>query len=134
MRFFNNLPWIGLGGFMILHGFAHSPAILGSWNLLSIDDVSRQPNFLLTNVSEGTLYVLGGIWFLAALSFVIAGIGVLRKAFWWPMMTAIALVLSFSMTILWRQDAAIGLVLNGGFMAVLMAMYLMGQLEERKFA
>jgi hypothetical protein len=134
MRFFNNLPWIALGGLMILHGFAHLPAILGSWKLATVDDVSFQPNVLFTNASDALVYALGAVWLVAALSFILAGVGVLRKSFWWPAATAFALVLSVSMTMLWQQDAAIGLVLNGFLMLVLMGLYLIGQLEERKFA
>jgi hypothetical protein len=134
MRFLSNLPWIGLGGLMILHGIAHSPAVLGSWKLASFEDVSFQPNVLFTSASDPLVYALGAVWFLAALSFIVAGIGVLRQAFWWPVVTAFALVLSVSMTLLWQQDAAIGLVLNGFLLVVLTAMYLLGQLEERQFA
>jgi hypothetical protein len=134
MRFLHYLPWIALGGLMILHGFAHTPAILGSWDIATFDDVSRQPNILLTNAGNTMILVLGGIWFLAAVSFIVAGIGVLRQAFWWPVVTALALTLSVTMTMLWRHDAAIGLLLNAVILAVMTAMYLIGQWEERKFA
>lgn len=134
MRFLHYIPWIALGGLMILHGFAHTPAILGSWGLATFEDVSRQPNMLLTSAGDGMLLVLGGLWFIAALSFIIAGIGVLRQAFWWPMMASLALVLSVSMTMLWRNDAAIGLLLNGVILAIMAAMYLVGQRQEHKIA
>jgi hypothetical protein len=134
MRFLNSLPWIALGGLMILHGFAHTPGILGSWNLATFDDVTRQPNVLFTNAGDGLLYVLGFIWFAAAISFVIAGIGVLRQAVWWPMMTAVALVLSLGVTLLWHQDAFIGLVLNAILLAIMAGLYLLGQFERRRFA
>jgi hypothetical protein len=134
MRFLHHLPWIALGGLMILHGFAHSPGVLGSWQLITFDDVSHQPNILLTNAGDVMMLFLGGIWFLAAISFVIAGIGVLRQSYWWPMATAVALVLSVAVTLLWRQDAAIGLLLNAVILVIMGTMYLMGQWEERKFA
>jgi hypothetical protein len=134
MRLLRYIPWFLIGGLMILHGIAHSPAILGSWNLLSIDDVTRQPNVWLTNVSDGMLFILGAIWFAAALSFVIAGIGVLRQAAWWPMAAALALVLSIPMTLLWRHDAFIGLTLNAILLGVLAALYLVGVRQEGEFA
>lgn len=134
MRFLSNLPWIGLGGLMILHGLAHSPAVLGSWKLATFEDVSYQPNVLLTSASEPLVYALGAVWLVAALSFIVAGIGVLRHAIWWPAATAFALVLSVGMTLLWQQDAAIGLVLNGVLLVVMMTLYMFGQLEERQFA
>lgn len=134
MRFLNYLPTIAFGGLMILHGIAHSPAILGSWGLAAFEDVSYQPNVLLTNAGDGMMLLLGGIWLLAALSFVAAGIGVLRQTFWWPLAASIALVLSVAMTMLWQQDAAIGLLLNGLILAIIGAMYLAGKWQERRFA
>jgi hypothetical protein len=134
MRFLHHLPWIAFGGLMILHGFAHSPGIFGSWQLITVEDVSHQPNILLTNAGDVMMLFLGGIWFLAAISFVIAGIGVLRQSSWWPMATAVALVLSVTITLLWRQDAAIGLLLNAVILVIMGTMYLMGQWEERRFA
>ncbi len=134
MRFLNYLPWIALGGLMILHGFAHTPGILGSWGLATFEDVSYRPNVLLTSAGDAMMIFLGSIWFLASLSFVIAGIGVLRQAFWWPMAASLGLVFSVAMTMLWRHDAAIGLLLNGVILAIMAGMYLVGQWEERKFA
>lgn len=134
MRFVRNLPWIIGGLFLILHGFAHMPAVFGSWNIATFDDVTRQPNFLLTSAGDTMIYVLGAVWFFAALSFVIAGIGVLRQSAWWPMMIALALVLSVPMTVLWREDAFAGLLINGVLLAAMGVWYLLGIREERQFA
>jgi hypothetical protein len=50
------------------------------------------------------------------------------------MMTAFALVVSLSMTMLWHQDAFIGLVLNAILLAIMAGLYLLGQFERRRFA
>lgn len=134
MRFLRSLPWLIGGVLLILHGFAHTPATLGSWGLATFEDVSRQPNFLLTSAGDGMLIILGTVWLLAAISFVFAGVGILRQSYWWPMMTALALVLSVPMTMLWRDDAVIGLLLNGILLAFMAVWYLIGMREERKFA
>jgi hypothetical protein len=134
MRVLNYLPWSALGFLMILHGIAHTPAVLGSWGLMNFEDVSHQPNVLLTNAGDNVVMILGGIWLLAALSFVIAGIGVLHQSHWWPTAACTALVLSIAMTMLWRYDAHIGLLLNAIILGILAAMYLASQWHSRKFA
>lgn len=132
MRLLKAIPWFGFGLFLILHGIAHSPAILGSWKLLdSIEDVSRQPNILLTNAGDGLIYVLGFFWLLAAVSFVIAGIAVLRTAYWWPMAVSLAIVLSLPMTMLWREDAVIGLIINALILAGMSGYFLIGIQQNR---
>jgi hypothetical protein len=134
MRLVYYLPWMLLGGLMSLHGVAHTPAVLGSWNLATFDDVSHQPNVLLTNAGDGLLMLLGGIWLLAALAFVVAGIGVLRQATWWPVATATAVVLSIPMTMLWREDAVVGLVLNALILGMMGVWFLTGTRRESQFA
>ena len=132
MRFLNALPWILLGVLMVLHGFAHLPAVLGSWGLATFDDVSFQPNVLLTGAGDNLVRVLGAVWFLAAVSYVVAGIGVLRRAYWWPLLTAVAIVLSLPMTMLWREDAVIGLVLNSAILALMAGWLLIGLQRTRQ--
>jgi hypothetical protein len=134
MGYFRSILLIFAGIVVILHGTVHVLGLLGSWNLVTFEDLSRQPNFLLTGASETTLYFLGAIWLFAAISFVAAGIGLLRRAQWWPLAMAMALVLSVPMTMLWREDAVVGLMLNGVLIAVMAGWYLLGIREEQKFA
>lgn len=120
-----------LGGMMILHGIAHLPAVLGSWGIATFEDVSTQPNVWMTNAGDGALYLLGSIWLLAAMSFVAAGFGAIRRLTWWPVTAALAIVLSVPMTILWQNDAAIGLVLNAVLMAIMAGWFLAGSVREK---
>jgi hypothetical protein len=132
MRFVHFLPYLMGGGLMILHGFAHLPGVLGSWDLATFEDVSRQPNLWLTNAGDGLLMVLGAIWLIAGVAFVVAGVGVLRKREWWPMVAALAIVVSVPMTILWRDDASIGLLLNAALLAILIGWMLLTSIKERQ--
>ena len=132
MRFLRFLPFIAVGFLLILHGFAHTPAILGSWDLATFDDVSRQPNALFTNASEGLLVVLGLFWLIAALSFVAAGVGLIRQTSWWPLAAGIALVVSTTMTLLWHNDAVVGLVLNIILLAAFMIWVVIGTMWQQQ--
>lgn len=131
MKRLHYLTSILIGGVMILHGIAHMPAVLGSWGIATFEDVSVQPNVWLTDAGDGMLQVLGAIWLLAAMSFVAAGVGAIRRAGWWPVITALALALSVPMTILWQDDAAIGLILNAILLLIMAGWYLVGSVREK---
>jgi hypothetical protein len=134
MRFLRNLPYIAVGLLMILHGFAHLPGVLGSWNLATFEDVSRQPNIILSNAGDTLIQVLGFFWLLALGAFIVAGIGVLRRAQWWAGATLIALAFSMPMTVLWIEDAVIGMVLNLAILLGILAWVLIASGETRKLA
>jgi hypothetical protein len=134
MRFLRNLPFIGLGLMMILHGFAHLPAVFGSWKLATFEDISYQPNIIFSNAGDTLVQVLGFIWLAAAIAFVVAGIGVLRRAQWWAGATLIALAFSMPMTVLWIEDAVIGMVLNLAILLGILAWVLITSGETRKLA
>jgi hypothetical protein len=72
------------GVLLIMHGVAHGPGVLGSWNMTTFEDISHQPNILLEHTGDGVVSLLGILFLLAGLTFVGAGIGVLRQAPWWP--------------------------------------------------
>jgi hypothetical protein len=117
MRHIRLVPVFMIGALLILHGFAHFPAVLGSWEFATFEDVSYQPNVLFTDASDALVRVFGVVWAAAALSFVVAGYAIARRASWWPRATAAALALSLPMTMLWREDAIAGLVINAAVLA-----------------
>jgi hypothetical protein len=123
--------WI-FGILLILHGFAHLPGVLGSWNIGTFEDVSRRPNILLQHASEPILYLLGLIYLVAGVTFIAAGFGLLRRASWWLTALAIALPLSFLVTILWWRDAILGLVINTIVLMVLAAAVFGPQLVQQR--
>lgn len=120
-----NTLWAGVkfafGMLLVLHGFAHSPAILEAWKLKTYEDISYRPNYLLEYASDTVVYGLGFVWLIAAGAFIVAGLGVIRRTFWWPHIATFATIVSFAMTILWKEDAIVGLALNAGLLVVLIA-------------
>ncbi len=116
---------------LILHGFAHLPGVLGAWKLKTFDDVSFQPNAIFTDASDTTVFLLGIVWFMAAIGFVVAGISVLVHYDWWPHIALRAVVTSLIPTILWNEDARIGLVLNIGLLIVVLGVLGWNRAEER---
>ncbi|MCC6790992.1 MAG: hypothetical protein IT336_04860 [Thermomicrobiales bacterium] len=108
---------------LILHGFAHIPAILSAWQLKSYEDVSRQPNALIPNAGETAVALLGIIWFVAAAAFIVTGVGLLLHVDWWAPVASLATCSSLLMTILWHEDAIIGLVINIALIPVFVGVF-----------
>ena len=114
-----SVPRLALGFFLVLHGLAHSPGVLGAWKLADFEDVSYQPNILLEDASDGVVALLGVVWLVAGAAFVLAGLGLLRRAVWWPRMTLFAAVVSLAVATLWREDAVVGLVIDIALLVLL---------------
>ncbi len=103
---------IAAGLVTVLHGIAHAPGALGSLELAAFEDVSYQPNAVFTDAGDGLMLVLGVLWAVAGALFVLAGIALaLNRRQMLPVL-ALALAVSLPLTILWYQDAVVGLVLN----------------------
>lgn len=109
--------WL-FGLFLFLHGFAHIPGILGAWRLKTYDDISHQPNSILPDASDTAIALLGIFWLVAAVSFVVTGAGIILRGDWWPPVASLATCSSLLMTILWHEDAIVGLVINIGLAVV----------------
>ena len=121
MRSVRAVPVILAGLLLIAHGLAHLPGILGSFDLATFEDASRQPNLLFTDAGDRAIQALGVVWTLAALSFVVAGAGMLFRRDWSRTAIWVALAFSLPVTVLWYQDAIVGLVLSVSIAVVLMA-------------
>jgi hypothetical protein len=121
MRFLRSVPVMLAGFLLIAHGIAHAPGVLGSFDLASFDDATRQPNALFTNAGDTLLYVLGVFWLVAALTFVVAGAGVALRMAWARQALVAAVAVSLPVTMLWYQDAVVGLVINIALLVILVA-------------
>jgi hypothetical protein len=119
MRYVQIAARYAFGMLLVLHGFAHSPGVLGSWKIAEFEDVSYAPNLLLEQAGDGAIRLLGGVFLLGGLAFVIAGLGVMRRATWWLPTALGATLVSLVVTTLWYQDALVGLVLNLVILVVL---------------
>lgn len=116
--------WLRIGAaiFLALHAIAHSPGILGAWKIAELEDASFRPNVLLTDASDTLVAVLGAFWLIAAVTYLMATVGLFRSAPWWRTATFIAALVSLAMCLLWLEDAIAGLVVN---IAILTALLLL---------
>jgi hypothetical protein len=110
-------PRIAFGVFLVLHGIAHAPGMLGAWKLATFENVSYQPNLILTDASDRVVYLLGALWLIAGLGVIAAGVSTILGKPWWTSAVAIATLVSIIPCTLWREDAVVGLAID---VAVLM--------------
>jgi hypothetical protein len=114
-----------VGIVLVLHGIAHAPGALGSLKLATFENVSYQPN-LLTSAGDGVVMLLGVFWVVAGIAFVFAGASIILRwhRAWFAVVTAVAI--SLPLTVLWYQDAVVGLVLNAVVLVAIVALKLAG--------
>jgi hypothetical protein len=63
--------------------------------------------------------ILGIFWFVAAIVFVVAAVGLIRKESWWTPVTLVACLLSIALTAAFLPYAKIGLLVDLALVAFL---------------
>lgn len=103
-----------IAAFFVLHGLVHLLGVTAYWRLGRVDGLAYK-----TTVGGGRwdlgdrgIRVYGGAFLLAALGFVIAGIGVASQATWWPPLVIGAALVSLAVTALDWETAHTGAILD----------------------
>ena len=98
------------GVFLALHGLIHLMGFVVPWKLATIEDLPYTTTLLNGSWDVGTtgIRVLGLLWLLAALGFVVAGTGLITRQKWWWTASLVVAVLSLVVTALQWPDAQFG--------------------------
>lgn len=102
------LQWI-LFGLLILHGLIHILGTLTEFNLVEIEDFSGKT---LISLSDATKKVLGVIWALVMIMFLVAAFGLYADLDWWRSLTIASIIISQILVIIWWPDAKFGTIAN----------------------
>ncbi|HEX3016027.1 MAG TPA: hypothetical protein VHQ46_06580 [Desulfobacteria bacterium] len=94
---------------IILHGLIH---LMGGVNELGLAKVEGLSGQTLVPIAGYLKSVLGILWFLAVVAFLIAGIGLLTNQTWWKAIAVGAVILSQVLIIIWWPAAKFGTVAN----------------------
>jgi len=116
-----------LGIFLILHGLIHLLGFLTGWKLVNIDDIPHRTTMLAgkVNIGEAGARILGVLWFLAAIAYIVAGVGLFILAPWWLGATIGVTWFSLLLCLLGFPDSQFGLYIDVILLAYL---YLGGML------
>jgi hypothetical protein len=112
--------------FFILHGLVHLLWLGSYWKLMEVDGIPYTTRVLAgrINVGDTGIRIVGILWAIATLAWVIAGLGLVFTASWWQAMTIGAALFSSVMCVLGLPVAKFGLLIN---IATLTVVFLNGQ-------
>jgi hypothetical protein len=105
---------IALAVILLGHGFAHLPGFLVPWQIARLKEMPYKTTVLADSVNIGDqgVRMVGILWLIAALTFVMSSIGVLARFPGWQSATLIATVFSFFLCIAGWPEARIGVFVN----------------------
>ena len=99
---------------LVLHGLIHLIGFVVNWELVTLKDMPYKTTVLAGKISVGDngIRILGVLWLLAAIGYVVAGVGLLLLAPWWFGITLWVTVLSLVLCILGWPDAQFGVYID----------------------
>jgi hypothetical protein len=114
-----------LAALMALHGVAHLVGFAGAWQLAPAKEIPYKTTVLAGHVQLGDagIRVMGVLWLVAALAFVVTAGGAALNAPWWTRGAVIAALASLVLTMVEWPEARIGLFVNLAILGVLLVMF-----------
>ena len=98
---------------LVIHGLIHAIGFAGAFNLAEFEGGSKTPtNFVTADIGTPTLKILGALWMVALVAFLLAATLLLMdSASWRPAAVAAALI-SMVPIAMWWQVSPMGAVAN----------------------
>jgi len=99
---------------LIVHGLVHLLGFVVPWRLATVESLAYKTTLLSGNldVGEAGIRVIGLLWLLAAIGFVVAGIAAFALHPWWRAVTLGVTLLSLVLCILDWPDTQLGVLIN----------------------
>lgn len=113
---------------LFVHGLLHVLGFLKQWQLATVSQLSGKA---LISLSDETSKLLGLVWLLSCLGFLLAMVSCLLQRDWWLIVAAISVVLSQSLIIIYWSDAHAGTLVNVCIALVLVLAYSHDRFEKK---
>jgi hypothetical protein len=103
-----------VGIFFVLHGLVHLLWLVVPWRITAVDGLPYATTVLAGRIDVGDagIRIVGLLWLLAAIGWVIAGIGVFLLAPWWQPVTIAVALFAAALCILGLPVAKYGLMID----------------------
>jgi hypothetical protein len=110
-----------LAFFLLAHGVAHLVGFVSSWKLATLAELPYKTTVFSGRVDVGDagIRVMGVLWLLAALAFLVAAIAVATEAGWAVGLTVVGVIASLMLCLAGWPDARIGVAVNVGLVLLL---------------
>jgi hypothetical protein len=104
---------IAIVALLAVHGVIHAVGFAGTWGLAEFQGASRVPtNFLRASPDDPIVRVLGAVWLLALMAFLVAAYLLLIDSAAWRPIALVAVLVSMVPVALWWRNAPMGGVAN----------------------
>jgi hypothetical protein len=106
---------------LVGHGLVHLPGFVVPWRLATLEEMPYKTTLLAGNLDVGAtgIRLVGLLWLLAAVGFVVAGGAVFTQHPWWVAVTLGVTLFSLALCILGWPEARFGLLVNLAILAYL---------------
>lgn len=96
------------------HGLIHILGFVVPWHLAKIEAMAYKTTVLSGNwdVGDAGIRVIGVIWLLTAIGFIIAAVGLFTSSPWWQTFTLWVVLISLVLCILGWPDSKAGVMVN----------------------
>lgn len=110
-----------LAFFLLAHGVAHLVGFVSSWKLATLAELPYKTTVFsgCVDMGDAGIRVVGVLWLLAALAFLIAAIAVATEAGWAVRFTLAAVIASLMLCVVGWPDARFGVAVNVGLVLLL---------------
>jgi hypothetical protein len=114
----SNVLRIVAGAIVAAHGLIHLIGFMVPWGISNVEGFPYRTTVLDGAVAMGDAGVraLGIIWLACAVLFVIAGVGIWRRAAWSLPLAAAVAVVSLALCVLGLPETAAGIAVNGAIL------------------
>ena len=110
-----------LAFFLLAHGVAHLVGFVSSWKLATLAELPYKTTVFSGRIEVGDagIRVMGVLWLLAALAFVVAAIAVATEAGWAVRFIFAGVIASLMLCLVGWPDARVGVGVNVGLVLLL---------------
>lgn len=110
-----------LACFLLAHGVAHLVGFVSSWKLATLAELPYKTTVFSGRVDVGNagIRMIGVLWLLAALAFLVAAIAIATEARWAVRFTLASVLASLMLSLAGWPDARVGVAVNVGLVLLL---------------
>ena len=107
---------------MALHGIAHTPGFATAWHFVPAGGGSYKTTVLggRFDLGDGGIRAIGILWLAVAAAFLVAAVGAVLDASWWPSAALVTAIVSMLLSLLEMPQARIGVFVNLFVIAVVL--------------